>query len=108
MERISQCLRLFHNLWATPIELVIAVYLLEKQLGAACAVPVILALGTCSLSKSNNPRELTRCRLFSGVHTTFCQGRKGPESMAHCNSGPAERYHFATELNQRDQNDRIN
>lgn len=57
VERIAQCLQLFHNLWATPIELVIAVYLLERQIGAACAVPVILALGTCSLFKSINPRD---------------------------------------------------
>ena len=51
MERIAQCLQLFHHLWATPMELVIAVYLLEKQIGAACAVPVILALGDSSLLK---------------------------------------------------------
>jgi hypothetical protein len=99
VERIAHCLQLFHNLWATPMELVIAVYLLEKQIGAACAIPVILALGTSSLLKWINPRELTRCRMFSGVHTTFYQGRKGAKSMAHCNSGPAERYHFAAELN---------
>ncbi|KAI9640923.1 hypothetical protein NHQ30_010764 [Ciborinia camelliae] len=44
VERIAQCLELFHNLWATPIELAIAIYLLERQLGAACVIPVILAL----------------------------------------------------------------
>jgi hypothetical protein len=71
VERISRCLQLFHNFWATPIELGIAVYLLEKQIGAACAVPVILALGTRSLLKSINPRKLTYCRLFNDVHTTF-------------------------------------
>ncbi|KAF4637009.1 hypothetical protein G7Y89_g1078 [Cudoniella acicularis] len=46
VERIAQSLQFLHQLWATPIELVLAVWLLERQLGVACIMPVILALGT--------------------------------------------------------------
>ncbi|KAE8453304.1 hypothetical protein EG329_011371 [Mollisiaceae sp. DMI_Dod_QoI] len=49
VERIAQSLKLVHNLWATPVELGIAIYLLERQLGAACLVVVVLAIG-CSVS----------------------------------------------------------
>jgi len=45
VERIAQSLRMIHQLWATPVELILAIWLLERQLGVACVMPVILALG---------------------------------------------------------------
>lgn len=34
-----------HETWASLIELGVAIWLLERQLGAACAIPVSTALG---------------------------------------------------------------
>lgn len=45
VERICRGLSTVHELWASPIEIGIAIFLLERQLGAACIVPAIIALG---------------------------------------------------------------
>jgi hypothetical protein len=45
VERIASMSKVVHDLWATPLELIIAVILLERQLGAACVMPIMLALG---------------------------------------------------------------
>lgn len=44
VELICRVLQSIHNVWATPIEVAIAIYLLERQLGAACVMPIILAI----------------------------------------------------------------
>lgn len=44
VERIITAFRSLHELWASPIEVTIAVYLLQRQLGAACVVPGIVAI----------------------------------------------------------------
>lgn len=46
--RISRIVQEVHQVWANPIELGIAIWLLERQLGVPCVVPVILALGDSS------------------------------------------------------------
>ena len=35
-----------HELWASPVELGLAIYLLYRQLGVACVIPIALAIGT--------------------------------------------------------------
>jgi ATP-binding cassette subfamily C (CFTR/MRP) protein 1 len=45
VERVSSILTAVHTLCATPLELIIAIILLERQLGAACVMPITLALG---------------------------------------------------------------
>ena len=45
VERICTCLVNLHELWANVIEVGIAVYILEKQIGAACIAPALIALG---------------------------------------------------------------
>lgn len=45
VERICQCLRNIHETWANIIELGIAIYLLARQLGAACIAPVVIVAG---------------------------------------------------------------
>ena len=44
VERISTGFRTIHEVWASPIEIIIAVYLLERQIFVACAVPGLLVL----------------------------------------------------------------
>ncbi len=45
VERIIVSLRLFHEMWASILEVGIGVWLLARQLGAASVVPVIICLG---------------------------------------------------------------
>jgi hypothetical protein len=45
VERICTCLVNLHELWANVIEVGIAVYILEKQIGTACITPALIALG---------------------------------------------------------------
>ncbi|KAJ6784421.1 hypothetical protein PWT90_09986 [Aphanocladium album] len=44
VERIASGFRNIHELWASPIEIAIAMYLLEKQILVACVVPGVLVL----------------------------------------------------------------
>jgi len=45
IERIAQGIELSDNIWAAPIEIGIAVFLLQRQLGLACLVPAVIAVG---------------------------------------------------------------
>ena len=45
VERICMVSQEMHQSWASLIELGLAIFLLERQLGIACLAPVILALG---------------------------------------------------------------
>lgn len=56
VERIAQTLKMVHTVWAAPLELVIAVYLLERQLGVACVMAMILAIGKISLKEKVRSR----------------------------------------------------
>ncbi|OCL14026.1 putative multidrug resistance protein MDR [Glonium stellatum] len=44
IERIVQGWQSMHEIWSNVIEVALAIYLLEKQLGVACAVPIGVAL----------------------------------------------------------------
>ncbi|KAL8671339.1 MAG: hypothetical protein Q9168_004163, partial [Polycauliona sp. 1 TL-2023] len=44
IERITNGWQTMHECWATIIEMCIAIYLLERQLGAACAIPLAVAI----------------------------------------------------------------
>lgn len=45
IERITTGWQTIHELWANVIEVGLAIYLLERQLGAACAIPIAVAFG---------------------------------------------------------------
>lgn len=44
MERIVQGWQTMHEIWGNAIEVGVAIYLLEQQLGVACVVPVAVSL----------------------------------------------------------------
>ena len=48
IERIVTGWQTMHEIWANIIEIALAIYLLERQLGAACAVPLAVSIGTLS------------------------------------------------------------
>ena len=45
IERITHGWQSMVEIWANVVEVGLAVYLLERQLGAACALPVAIAIG---------------------------------------------------------------
>lgn len=45
VERIVQGWQTMHDMWANVIEMGLAIYLLEQQLGLACVVPVGVSVG---------------------------------------------------------------
>jgi len=46
IERITNGWQTMHEIWANIIEVGLAIYLLERQLGVACAIPLGVALST--------------------------------------------------------------
>lgn len=46
--RITSGLQLFHEYWANLIQVGIATYLLQRELGWACVAPILVAAGTRS------------------------------------------------------------
>lgn len=44
IERIVTGMQTAHELWSNTAEVVLAIYLLGRQLGAACAVPIAVAV----------------------------------------------------------------
>lgn len=49
VDKICRGLDGLHDMWASPIEVGIALWLLERELGVPCIVPALLALGTLSV-----------------------------------------------------------
>jgi ATP-binding cassette, subfamily C (CFTR/MRP), member 1 len=45
VERIVLGMQSMHEIWSNPIEIGVAIYLLKRQLGLACLVPVGVAIG---------------------------------------------------------------
>lgn len=45
IERITNGWQTMHEIWANLIEIALAIYLLERQLGSACAIPIAVAIG---------------------------------------------------------------
>ena len=49
IERITVGWQTIHELWANILEVALAIYLLKRQLGVACVIPVAVAIGKCSV-----------------------------------------------------------
>lgn len=46
VERIVQGWQTMHEMWANMAEIALAIFLLERELGVACVVPVGVTIGT--------------------------------------------------------------
>jgi ATP-binding cassette, subfamily C (CFTR/MRP), member 1 len=49
VERVSQNLQAIHEMWASIIEVGVAIWLLEQQIFLACLAPVAVIISTASL-----------------------------------------------------------
>ena len=61
IERIVTGWQTMHEIWANVIEVALAIYLLERQLGAACAIPLAVAIGMFSLHSILVWTRVDRC-----------------------------------------------
>lgn len=68
IERIVQGWQTMHDIWGNALEIGLAIYLLERQLGLSCVVPVGVAIGKAALLDSLEVIETyISSFLFSGV-----------------------------------------
>lgn len=62
VERITDGLRPLHDFWASIIQIGIALYLLKRQMGVACVVPIVIAIicgiSTTWLSGPSNKKQV--------------------------------------------------
>lgn len=58
IERITNGWQTMHEIWANIIEIGVAIYLLERQLGAACGIPIAVAVGESTHATGSVPFQL--------------------------------------------------
>ncbi|KAH8602264.1 P-loop containing nucleoside triphosphate hydrolase protein [Bisporella sp. PMI_857] len=84
IERITTGWQTFNDMWASLIEIALAIFLLERQLGAACAVPIAVAiiamagsLGVTGLVIKRQAMWLTAIEKRITATTTMLSSMKG-------------------------------
>jgi hypothetical protein len=85
IERIDTGWRTAHDVWANLVEIAVAVFLLERELGVACLIPVGAAI--CELDKAWDDRPDQRANSSINQSTSLnhrvcrcCQLRHGTPS----------------------------
>jgi hypothetical protein len=63
VERICNSMQAFHECWISVIEIGVAVYLLERQVGVTCVVPTVVSLGSYMIL----PSLIINCTLTGAV-----------------------------------------
>lgn len=63
IERIAEVMAMFHEIWACFIDILIACWLLERQLSLACLAPIALVLG----ASHARPLALHRLSLYADI-----------------------------------------
>jgi ATP-binding cassette subfamily C (CFTR/MRP) protein 1 len=91
IERITNGWQTIHELWANVIEVGLAIYLLEQQLGAACAVPIAVAIG--ETYKLNLITSFNLSNVFS-----LDGGLLGGDQSCHVSSSHVARGHRKTNI----------
>ena len=70
IERITNGWQTMHEIWAGIIEIAIAIYLLERQLGAACAIPIAVAIRKYP-SNPSHAKVVTKLSIVSLLGSIF-------------------------------------
>jgi ATP-binding cassette subfamily C (CFTR/MRP) protein 1 len=81
VERIINGLRLMHEFWANLIQVAIATYLLQRELGVACVAPIAISIGRFLLQPSVMKIIPTDLNLAS-VIGTFCLSTTATKKQA--------------------------
>jgi len=69
VERICSSFEGLHELWANPIEVAVAVWLLQQHLGVACIAPAFVVI--CASSIKLRGSKLTTFRLYWSRCSSF-------------------------------------
>lgn len=97
IERIVTGMQTGHELWANTIEVALAIYLLERQLGVACAIPIGVAVGKWLIKTWKTQayarsliRRIAWCHESGhGKASSMARGYRATHASYDCN---AERY----------------
>ena len=86
VERICNTLQAFHECWISTIEIGVAVYLLERQVGVTCVVPTVVSLGLFMISslthhKLHADRRRETYSLYIGDNACIQAHRSRTEAM---------------------------
>lgn len=86
VERIINGLRMMHEFWANLIQVCVATWLLQQELGVACVAPIAVSIGKFLLQPSVVKITLTDPHLASMIGTFYLSstaGKKQAEWMKH-------------------------
>lgn len=61
VERIVSNLRNIHEIWASVLEVGVAIWLLEREIWISCIIPLVISLGNSSLSQISFYQPLNLC-----------------------------------------------
>jgi hypothetical protein len=81
VERIINGLRLMHEFWANLIQVVIATYLLQRELGVACVAPIAVSIGRFLL-KPSVIKIISTDLYLASVIGTFCLSSTATKKQA--------------------------
>ena len=81
IEKIALSLRQVHEVWASMIEVALALWLLERQLDEAFVAPAILTLGRLPAGQALEPKLIRSSSLPCGYHSAFRQDECTPTCM---------------------------
>jgi hypothetical protein len=83
IERIATGWQYMHEIWANMIEIGVAIYLLERQLGVACAVPVAVAIGKFAILFGKSVGLLTStASVYDRFYFCYQLGYDSPSNVA--------------------------
>lgn len=81
VERIVSNLRNIHEIWASVLEVGVAIWLLERQIWVSCIIPLVISLGNWPLGQSrfDPANSVLRSRVSDG--TSVNEIRTSPKAM---------------------------
>lgn len=85
IERIVMGMQMMHEIWSNSIEIGIAIYLLERQLGVACVVPIAVAICKIFLHVSQLNTSTNMHSVNDGIHWS--------DGLCHVSPGNVARSH---------------
>ena len=81
VERIATGAEDVHQLWASPLEIGLGIWLLQRQLGFACVIPVVIALGKAT-SRYNPLRNVLTYASLHALKPIHCKVHEsGPDTL---------------------------
>lgn len=93
IEQITTGMQTMHEIWANVFEVVLAIYLLQRQLGVACAIPIGVAISKFMLFNNCDTFMLMRFGFSSFASGVTCQYKSRDATPATLAGSYREAYH---------------